>query len=67
MASSELRTKIGKREETVRVVETLPAFAMAAFYFAVVTGGLACAGFQAVQRSVQSVWAALVYCWRSGW
>ena len=38
MVCSELRTKIGKREETVRVVETLLVFAVAALYFAVVAG-----------------------------
>ena len=35
---SELRTKIGKGKETVGVVETLLIFAVAAFYFAVVSG-----------------------------
>ena len=38
MVCSELHTKIGKREETVSVVETLLAFAMAAFHFAAVAG-----------------------------
>ena len=34
---SELHTKIGKREETVCIVETLLVFTVAALYFAVVT------------------------------
>ena len=40
MVYGELRTKIGKGKETVGVVETLLVFAMAAFYFAVVAGGV---------------------------
>ena len=35
---SKLHTEIGKREETMCVVETLLVFAMAALYFAVVAG-----------------------------
>ena len=38
MVCSELHTKIGKREETVGVIETLLVFTVAALYFAVVTG-----------------------------
>ena len=38
MVCSELHTKIGKREETMCVVESLLVFAVAAFYFAVVSG-----------------------------
>ena len=38
MVCSELHTKIGKREETMCVVESLLVFAVAAFYFAVVAG-----------------------------
>ena len=38
MVCSELYTKIGKREETMCVVESLLVFAVAAFYFAVVAG-----------------------------
>ena len=36
MVCSELHTKIGKREETMCVVESLLVFAVTAFYFAVV-------------------------------
>ena len=38
MVCSELHTKIGKREETMCVVESLLVFAVAAFYLAVVAG-----------------------------
>ena len=38
LVCSELHTKIGKREETMCVVESLLVFAVAAFYFAVVAG-----------------------------
>ena len=38
MVCSELHTKIGKREETVCVVETLLVFAVAAFHLAVMAG-----------------------------
>ena len=38
MVCSELHTKIGKREETVGVIDTLLVFTVAALYFAVVTG-----------------------------
>ena len=36
MVCSELHTKIGKREETVCIVETLLVFTVAALHFAVV-------------------------------
>ena len=45
MVCSELHTKIGKREETMCVVESLLVFAVAAFYFAVVAGGVGVASF----------------------
>ena len=35
---SELHTKIGKREETVCIVETLLVFTVAALHFAIVSG-----------------------------